>query len=65
VAAHLEDRLLRGERRVLDAIEALDLREIGPDDLSAFDPDGRLLANINTGDDYAAARAPGGRPLEG
>ena len=32
------------------------MRELGPDDLSPFDPDGRLLLNVNTPEDYARAR---------
>jgi len=39
----------------VDAIAELEVREIGPAELAPFDPDGRLLVNINTPDDYARA----------
>jgi molybdopterin-guanine dinucleotide biosynthesis protein A len=51
-------------RRRLDALrlKAADLvhadlrvRELGPDDLAAFDPDGLLFLNVNTPGDYAYA----------
>ena len=57
IAAHLHARITAGELRVGDALAALAVREIGPDELAPFDRDGRLLLNINTPDDYARARA--------
>ena len=54
-AARLLARITRGELRVLEAIADLDVHEIGPDELAAFDPEGRLLLNVNTPDDYRMA----------
>ncbi len=61
VAPRLRARLDAGQLRVLDAIADLDVREIGPAALHAFDPGDRLLVNVNTPDDYrdACARATG------
>ena len=44
-----------GALRIVDAIAELEVRGIGPAELAPFDPDGRLLVNINTPDDYARA----------
>jgi molybdopterin-guanine dinucleotide biosynthesis protein A len=55
-APRLRARIDAGALRIVDAIAELDVREIGPDELTPFDPDGRLLININTPDDYARAR---------
>ena len=35
----------------------LTVREVGPGDLAPFDPDGRLLLNVNTPEDYQRARS--------
>ncbi len=56
IAGHLKARIDRGELRVSDALAGLDVRELGPDELAPFDPDGRLLLNVNTPADYARAR---------
>ena len=56
IATHLHNRIAAGELRVVDALADLAVREIGPDELAPFDPDGRLLLNVNTPDDYARAR---------
>jgi len=56
IAAHLKARIDRRELRVGDALAGLDLHEIGPDELLPFDPDGRLLLNVNTPADYEQAR---------
>ena len=56
IAAHLKARIDRGELRVGDALAGLDVRELGPDELAPFDPDGRLLLNVNTPADYDRAR---------
>jgi len=55
-AGHVRARIEAGALRVGDALEGLDVREIGPNELAPFDPDGRLLLNVNTPDDYARAR---------
>ena len=56
IAGHLKARIDRGELRVGDALAGLDVRELGPDELAPFDPDGRLLLNVNTPADYQRAR---------
>ena len=56
VAGHLHARIESGDLRVGDALADLAVRELGPDELAPFDPDGRLLLNVNTPDDYARAR---------
>ena len=43
----------RGDLKVGDLLTKLRVREIGPDELRPFDPDGTLLFNINTPEDYA------------
>lgn len=54
---HLRARLDERRLRVLDALPGLDVREIDAHELAQFDPDGRLLLNVNTPDDYARATA--------
>ena len=56
IAGHLKARIDRGELRVGDALTGLLVRELGPDELGPFDPDGRLLLNVNTPADYERAR---------
>lgn len=56
VAGHLKARIDSGMLRVGDALAGLEVREIGPDELASFDPDGRLLLNVNTPGDYERAR---------
>ena len=59
-AASLARALDAGERRVRAAVGALQPRYVTPEELAPFDPDGRLLWNINTPEDYArATRASG------
>jgi molybdopterin-guanine dinucleotide biosynthesis protein A len=55
-AAHVRARIDAGALRVGDALEGLDVQELGPDELGPFNRDGRLLLNVNTPDDYARAR---------
>ena len=57
VAGHLKAQIDGGDLRVREALDGLDVRELGPDELAEFDPDGLLLLNVNTPDDYAKARA--------
>jgi molybdopterin-guanine dinucleotide biosynthesis protein A len=54
-APRLRARIDAGALRLVDAIAELDVRDIGPAELAPFDPDGRLLTNVNTPDDYARA----------
>ena len=56
IAGHLKGRIDRGNLRIGDALAELYVREIESDELSRFDPDGRLLLNVNTPADYERAR---------
>ena len=56
VASRLKGQIDAGELRVLDAVEGLHVREVGPDQLAAYNQEGRLLLNVNTPDDYARAQ---------
>jgi molybdopterin-guanine dinucleotide biosynthesis protein A len=56
-AAHFHARIQAGDLRIGEALMDLEVVELGPDDLSPFDPDGRLLLNDNTPADYARALA--------
>ena len=56
-APHLRARIDEGRLRLVDALDGLDVREMDPGELARFDPDGRLLLNVNTPDDYARAIA--------
>jgi molybdopterin-guanine dinucleotide biosynthesis protein A len=63
IAARLKTRIDAGVLRIADALRDLQVRDIGPDELAPFDPDGRLLLNVNTPADYERARrAAGGDP---
>lgn len=55
-AAAIRARIDAGQLRVLDALATMAVREIGPDELAAYDPDGRLLLNVNTPEDHATAQ---------
>ena len=48
--------LERGDLKVGDLLAKVRVREIGPDELRPFDPDGTLFFNINTPEDYARGR---------
>ena len=49
-------RIADGALRVQDLAADVRAREIGPEELAGFDPDGRLFFNVNTAADYARAR---------
>jgi molybdopterin-guanine dinucleotide biosynthesis protein A len=55
VAPHLKACIEAGRLRVGSALEGLSVCEIGPEQLAPYDPDGRLLLNVNTPGDYALA----------
>jgi molybdopterin-guanine dinucleotide biosynthesis protein A len=57
VAPRLLRRIESRRLRVLDAIDELSVHEFGPEALASLDPEGRLLVNVNTPDDYRDARA--------
>jgi molybdopterin-guanine dinucleotide biosynthesis protein A len=52
-APTLRMRIESGQLRAADLGHVLDLGRIGPDELAAFGPPERLLANVNTPQDYA------------
>lgn len=52
-AAGLRRRIDRGDLHAAVRPEGVRVTEIGPDAVAAYDPDGLLLANINTPHDYA------------
>ncbi len=54
-AGPLGEAVRSGVRRVQDALSRLTVRTVGPADYAAFDPEGRLLLNVNTPGDYHAA----------
>ena len=56
LAVHLRARIDAGHLRVGDALLELPVETVGPAELAPFDPDGRLLCNINTPHDYTRAR---------
>jgi hypothetical protein len=52
-----------GALRIADALSDRQVRDINPDEVAPFDPDGRLLTNVKTPDDYERARrAADGEP---
>jgi molybdopterin-guanine dinucleotide biosynthesis protein A len=51
-AAGFRDRIARGDLRAAVRPEGVRVLEIGPEELAAYDPDGLLLANVNTPHDY-------------
>jgi molybdenum cofactor guanylyltransferase len=53
----LRERIDRQALQVSALLDVLQVRELGPESLEPFDPDGRLFANVNTPHDYARARA--------
>ncbi|MGD9905564.1 MAG: molybdenum cofactor guanylyltransferase [Vicinamibacterales bacterium] len=59
-ARRLHDALASGERRVVAAVSTLDVAALDDAALAPLDPDGTLLCNVNTPDDYAHARRIGG-----
>lgn len=55
VAPRLKARIDVGRLGVMDALADLEVRDIGPEEIDAFDPQGVLLMNVNTQDDYEQA----------
>jgi molybdenum cofactor guanylyltransferase len=51
----LEQAMAASRRRIIDALASLRVRELDPDEVARFDPEGRLLLNVNTPEDYARA----------
>ena len=40
---------------MVDLLADVRVRELGPDEIATFDPDGLLLLNVNTADDLVRA----------
>jgi molybdopterin-guanine dinucleotide biosynthesis protein A len=55
VALRIKPRLDRGALRVTDALAEMQVHELSGDALTALDPAGTLLANVNTPDDHQRA----------
>ena len=55
-AAAIRDRLDRGERHAASLPGDVQVIEVGPEEIAAFDPHGLLFVNVNTPTDYAQAR---------
>jgi molybdopterin-guanine dinucleotide biosynthesis protein A len=54
-AAPILRRMDAGAFKVMDLLSDVRVREIGPEEVAAFDPDDLLLLNVNTPDDLARA----------
>jgi molybdopterin-guanine dinucleotide biosynthesis protein A len=57
VAGRFRSEIESGRLAVHAAIAACDVRHVDPAELAPFDPDGRLLLNVNTREDYEKAIA--------
>lgn len=55
IAPRLKERIDRGQWRVTDVLADLTVCPVTAADLARFDPDGRLLLNVNTPDDLRLA----------
>jgi molybdopterin-guanine dinucleotide biosynthesis protein A len=76
-AVPIRARLDRGERQAALPPDGVQVIEVGPEELAAYDPHGLLFVNVNTPHDYAQARRrvdsaalrplenPQGRPEQG
>lgn len=56
-ASVLAQQLDRGVRKITDALADAHVEAIGPGEWKTFDPDGRLLKNMNTPEDYEEVKA--------
>jgi molybdopterin-guanine dinucleotide biosynthesis protein A len=54
-AGPLRTRIEHGALKVVDLLADVRVRELGPDEIAPFDPDGLLLLNVNTADDLVRA----------
>jgi molybdopterin-guanine dinucleotide biosynthesis protein A len=54
-AGPLRRRIELGALKVIDLLADVRVRELGPDEIATFDPDGLLLLNVNTEDDLVRA----------
>lgn len=64
VADLIRRRIDAGTLKIQDLLAEVRAREIGPEELARFDPDGTLFFNVNTPEDFARAQelARGQRP---
>jgi molybdopterin-guanine dinucleotide biosynthesis protein A len=51
----VERQLLRQELKVIEFYREVRVREVGPEIIDRYDPEGRLFSNINTPEDYDRA----------
>jgi molybdenum cofactor guanylyltransferase len=56
MAEHFRRRIESGQRAMHTAIDGCRVRHVECDELAPFDPDGRLLMNVNTLEDLDTAR---------
>jgi molybdopterin-guanine dinucleotide biosynthesis protein A len=54
-------RIEAGALKAADLPPELRVREIGPEEIAGFDPDGTLFLNVNTPDDYVRVQARAAR----
>ena len=55
LAGDVRRRIESGRLKIQDLLGTIRVRELGPAEIAAFDPDGRLFFNVNTPDDLAEA----------
>jgi molybdenum cofactor guanylyltransferase len=55
LAEPIRRRIESGHLKVQDLFGAIRIRDVGPDEIAVFDPDGRLFFNVNTPDDLEQA----------
>jgi molybdopterin-guanine dinucleotide biosynthesis protein A len=62
LAPLLEEQLAAGRRRPVDLFDRVRTRFVDEKELRAWDPEGRTFVNMNTPEEYEAARAMGEGP---
>jgi molybdopterin-guanine dinucleotide biosynthesis protein A len=60
-AGPLRTRIEQRALKVVDLLADVSVRELGPEEIAPFDPDGMLLLNVNTTDDLVRAERAAGR----
>lgn len=55
LAPLVRQRVESGRLKIMDLLGAVRRREVGPDEVAAFDPDGRVFFNVNTPGDLKLA----------
>jgi molybdopterin-guanine dinucleotide biosynthesis protein A len=55
VVDHVATRLAARRLDMMGLLHELHVREIGPDEVASYDPEGLLFLNVNTPEDYARA----------